>query len=63
MLLKVNNPFKCEIKISNILYMTMTGVCVYKGRMYMQDQKWQDECQYNCVCTDAKSGKYECTQR
>ncbi|XP_053376973.1 uncharacterized protein LOC123528762 [Mercenaria mercenaria] len=39
------------------------STCVYQGRMYTQGQKWQDGCQYNCICTDGKTGKYECTQR
>jgi hypothetical protein len=38
-------------------------VCVYKGTMYTQGQKWQDGCQFECVCDDAMSGHYHCTDR
>ncbi|XP_052233684.1 uncharacterized protein LOC127846468 isoform X4 [Dreissena polymorpha] len=39
------------------------NVCVYNGKMYTQGQKWQDGCQYDCVCVDSMTGKYECTER
>ncbi|XP_052816208.1 uncharacterized protein LOC128242861 isoform X2 [Mya arenaria] len=38
-------------------------VCVYKGKSYAQGQRWQDGCQYECLCYDAPSGKYSCTDR
>lgn len=37
-------------------------VCVYKGNMYQQGQKWQDGCDYNCECIDAMTGHYRCTE-
>ncbi|XP_070202959.1 uncharacterized protein [Littorina saxatilis] len=37
--------------------------CMYKGLIYRQTQKWQDGCDYNCVCVDEKTGAYSCTQR
>ncbi|XP_025115701.1 uncharacterized protein LOC112577005 [Pomacea canaliculata] len=39
------------------------GYCLYNGVHYSQDQRWQDGCQYNCVCTDASIGHYSCTKR
>ena len=41
----------------------ITEVCVYKGTMYTQGQKWQDGCQFECVCDDAMTGHYHCTDR
>ena len=41
----------------------MAGVCVYKGAQYTQGQRWQDGCDYNCVCDDGMTGKYTCTAR
>jgi hypothetical protein len=38
-------------------------VCVYKGKSYGHGQRWQDGCDYNCVCTDGMTGHYECTER
>lgn len=43
--------------------MYVADVCVYDGRMYKQGQKWQDGCDYDCICTDGMTGKYECTER
>lgn len=37
-------------------------VCVYKGNMYQQGQKWQDGCDYNCECIEAMTGHYRCTE-
>jgi len=41
----------------------VAGVCVYKGAQYTQGQRWQDGCDYNCVCDDGMTGKYTCTAR
>ncbi|XP_060570089.1 uncharacterized protein LOC132728460 isoform X2 [Ruditapes philippinarum] len=38
-------------------------VCVYNGKSYMEGQKWQDGCQYNCECVDGMTGQYRCTER
>ncbi|XP_076111945.1 uncharacterized protein LOC143080130 isoform X2 [Mytilus galloprovincialis] len=37
-------------------------VCVYKGKQYYQDQSWTDGCDYQCTCTAAKTGLYQCEQ-
>ncbi|OWF53570.1 Cartilage matrix protein [Mizuhopecten yessoensis] len=42
---------------------TFKDVCVYKGQQYTQGQKWEDGCDYNCECTDAKTGFYQCSER
>ena len=41
----------------------ITDVCVYKGVMYRTGQKWQDGCDYECVCSDGVTGHYECTDK
>lgn len=38
------------------------GFCEYKGVHYNQGQSWQDGCDLTCVCTDAESGLYRCTE-
>ena len=38
-------------------------MCVYKGQMYQQGQKWQDGCDYVCECVDSVAGRYMCTER
>ena len=45
------------------LFAFVTEVCMYKGTQYGQGQRWQDGCDYNCVCEDGKTGKYKCTER
>ncbi|XP_046570033.1 uncharacterized protein LOC124278355 [Haliotis rubra] len=39
----------------------LKDVCVYKGTPYKQGQRWQDGCDYTCVCEDATTGKYDCS--
>ncbi|KAH9515717.1 hypothetical protein Btru_011809 [Bulinus truncatus] len=39
------------------------GMCMYKSKIYGQGEKWYDGCDYECVCTDAAHGKYECVSR
>ncbi|XP_035826806.1 uncharacterized protein LOC101848762 [Aplysia californica] len=34
--------------------------CFYKGKQYSQGDKWDDGCAYQCECTDASTGKYDC---
>ncbi|CAG2185497.1 COL6A [Mytilus edulis] len=51
--------------ISNQL-MTMTcgdNRCAYKGKSYSPGQKWNDGCDYECVCQDGATGKYQCYNR
>ncbi|PVD21493.1 hypothetical protein C0Q70_19667 [Pomacea canaliculata] len=38
-----------------------SNTCVYKGKTYQQDAKWEDGCQYICQCIDAQSGFFTCT--
>ena len=38
-------------------------VCYYKGNSYKTGQTWQDGCDYNCICNDANTGKYTCTDK
>ena len=38
----------------------VAGTCEYKGQNYYQGQQWQDGCDYQCTCTDSKTGHYEC---
>jgi len=40
----------------------LLDVCVYKGNQYYQDQAWTDGCDYQCSCTNAKLGTYQCEQ-
>merc|ERR1719317_1910664 len=35
--------------------------CQYEGRTYQQGQTWSRQCQFNCVCDDASTGHYTCT--
>lgn len=37
--------------------------CLYKGVEYAQGQRWDDGCDYTCVCTDAMTGKYTCDEK
>ena len=34
--------------------------CFYKGQQYDQGAKWDDGCAYECECTDASTGQYQC---
>ncbi|GFR96142.1 collagen alpha-5(VI) chain, partial [Elysia marginata] len=34
--------------------------CFYKGTQYNQGDKWDDGCAYECECTDASTGQYQC---
>lgn len=40
----------------------LSGYCEYKGVHYTQGVSWQDGCDLTCVCTDAESGLYRCTE-
>ena len=36
------------------------GKCYYKGQQYSQGAQWQDGCAYDCECTNAAIGQYQC---
>ncbi|XP_013410815.1 uncharacterized protein LOC106173996 isoform X2 [Lingula anatina] len=40
----------------------LTG-CFYKGQYYLEGQKWNDGCSYNCICEDGATGQYKCLER
>ena len=37
--------------------------CAYKGKSYSPGQKWYDGCDYECVCQDGATGRYQCYNR
>ncbi|MCI3341318.1 hypothetical protein MQA30_25450, partial [Escherichia coli] len=37
--------------------------CVYNDNIYEQGDTWVDGCQYNCTCSDASTGRYQCVNR
>ncbi|KAK3581064.1 hypothetical protein CHS0354_033850 [Potamilus streckersoni] len=37
--------------------------CLYKGQLYVQNQAWEDGCEYSCYCKDAISGLYSCRRK
>ncbi|XP_035824757.1 uncharacterized protein LOC101847325 [Aplysia californica] len=39
------------------------GFCEYQGKQYKQDEKWDNGCEFSCVCEDAVTGKYKCTEK
>lgn len=39
------------------------GYCVYKGVQHGQGERWEDGCDYDCVCEDATIGKYTCNEK
>ena len=39
------------------------GHCEYNGVTYYQGDKWDTGCEYSCVCEDATTGKYKCTEK
>ncbi|XP_046585152.1 uncharacterized protein LOC124292144 [Haliotis rubra] len=36
------------------------GQCFYKGKVYKQGDRWDDGCDYECVCESGNTGKYRC---
>ncbi|OPL32920.1 hypothetical protein AM593_08766, partial [Mytilus galloprovincialis] len=38
-------------------------VCIYKGHVYQQNQRWEDGCDFTCVCTDSTNGQYRCSSK
>lgn len=53
----------CLVGIKHKIVSSVFTVCVYKGKSYTQGQRWQDGCDYECVCDDAMTGHYMCTDR
>jgi len=53
---------KTIIQLYNVCNYSSDG-CVYKGRYYGGGQKWEDGCDYDCVCVDSNSGQYRCTEK
>ncbi|XP_060600216.1 uncharacterized protein LOC132753729 isoform X4 [Ruditapes philippinarum] len=37
--------------------------CLYKGTLYSAGRRWDDGCDYTCVCNDASTGQYKCTPK
>jgi len=37
--------------------------CFYNGRIYGQNEKWIDGCDYNCTCVNGQTGYYRCGAR
>ena len=37
--------------------------CVYKGRVYQENEQWDDGCDYQCACLDDMTGQYSCNER
>ncbi|KAJ8302722.1 LOW QUALITY PROTEIN: hypothetical protein KUTeg_019118 [Tegillarca granosa] len=37
--------------------------CIYKGKVYNQGEKWDDDCDYACTCLDGRAGYYECSAK
>ncbi|WAR12949.1 SAS-like protein [Mya arenaria] len=37
--------------------------CLYKGALYQAGQRWDDGCDYSCVCEDGSKGQYKCTPK
>lgn len=41
---------------------SLTG-CLYKNKLYTQDQEWDDGCTYKCKCVDGTIGQYQCNDK
>ena len=37
--------------------------CYFNGKVYTKGQKFDDGCDYHCVCVDDMTGQYSCTKR
>ncbi|CAC5392772.1 unnamed protein product [Mytilus coruscus] len=42
---------------------TQVNGCYYKGKMYQQDEHFDDGCLYKCVCEDTSTGRYVCREK
>jgi len=49
--------------LKHVFCLCISEVCEFKGEQYSQGQQWFDGCDYKCVCDDAESGYYTCSQR
>ncbi|XP_059141677.1 uncharacterized protein LOC131929465 [Physella acuta] len=58
-----NCALMCGYCDLNGLFSGLQNKCMYKSKLYNQGEKWQDGCEYECVCTDAQHGKFECTSQ
>ena len=47
----------------NFPVLIVANMCVYKGKNYATGQRWQDGCDYDCVCEDGMTGVYKCTEK
>ncbi|WAR12448.1 SAS-like protein [Mya arenaria] len=56
-----NDPACC--KVPQCIPTPPPGFCTYKGRQYQGGATWDDGCDYTCLCEDASSGRYSCTDR
>lgn len=45
------------------IFVSTDNKCMYKGRQYVQNEKWVDGCDYECVCEDSSTGFYRCYNR
>ena len=53
----------CIVNDFKLFLVVFADACVYKGRTYARGQRWQDGCDYNCVCENEMTGEYKCTER
>ncbi|KAK3591357.1 hypothetical protein CHS0354_040318 [Potamilus streckersoni] len=37
--------------------------CLYKGVLYNQGMRWNDGCDYSCICEDESTGRFRCTAK
>ncbi|XP_060063144.1 kielin/chordin-like protein [Ylistrum balloti] len=44
-------------------FSNLRNVCVYKGVTYKQNDKWDDGCDFSCICDDASTGHYQCNTK
>jgi hypothetical protein len=45
-----------------VLNFSSAMACVYNNKIYNQGDSWTDGCKYNCTCTDARNGNYQCVE-
>jgi len=56
----VNNTSSIQLQLKHHSF--ISG-CVYKGQLFLQGQKFDDGCDYECECLDNVTGKYQCTEK
>nr|XP_034338852.1 uncharacterized protein LOC117693035 [Crassostrea gigas] len=52
----------CIVTVRPTFQVTNTAACVYNNKVYNQGDSWTDGCKYNCTCTDARNGNYQCVE-